>query len=56
MRRLLGRSDDDDVIPLRNLKRPLSARINEVDDDYDDDRGLSVSFSSHLPVLADVDL
>ena len=48
MQRLFGRRQDAETIPLRNLKRsrPRSARIEDLDYDVNDDRGLYVQFTS----------
>ena len=40
IRRLFGREAEVAEIPLRHLRRPVSARIEDLDDDSDDDRGL----------------
>ena len=39
--RLFGRNDTKEHIPLRNLGRPRSARIEDLIDEEDDERGLS---------------
>ncbi|WWD18487.1 hypothetical protein CI109_102939 [Kwoniella shandongensis] len=41
MRRLLGRDKEEYDIPLRHLKRPLSSKVEDIDDEMDDDRGLT---------------
>lgn len=40
MLRLLGRKPTTTEMPLRNLRRPVSARIEDLNDDIEDDRGL----------------
>ena len=41
MQRLFGREEDPETIPLRHLRpRPRSVRVEDLDDDKDDDRGL----------------
>ena len=40
MRRLFGRESTVTDIPLRHLRRPNSAKIEDLEDDPDDDRGL----------------
>ena len=42
MQRLFGRREETESVPLRDLKRPRprSARIEDLDYDVNDDRGL----------------
>ncbi|OCF54943.1 high-affinity cell membrane calcium channel [Kwoniella mangroviensis CBS 10435] len=41
MRRLLGRDKEESPIPLRNLRRHTTPKFEDLDDDLDDDRGLT---------------
>ncbi|WWC88695.1 uncharacterized protein L201_003608 [Kwoniella dendrophila CBS 6074] len=41
MRRLLGRDKEESAIPLRNLRRHTTPKFEDLDDDLDDDRGLT---------------
>jgi hypothetical protein len=40
MLRLLGRQDAETEFPSTKLKRPVSSKLVERDNDFDDDRGL----------------